>query len=65
MDEKKKTLFSGMLFLCIGGFFKIYSQSYQMGTASFMGPGYYPDLLSNILMAMGVILIIKALLWKS
>lgn len=61
----KKEFLSGLLFLIIGGFFKIQSQSYEFGTASFMGPGYYPNLLSNILIIIALLIIAKSFLWKS
>jgi hypothetical protein len=65
MKEKTKDLLSGLLFLMIGGFFKFYSTTYDLGTASNMGAGYYPNLLSILLLAIGACLIIKSMLWKS
>jgi len=48
-----KQFYAGLIYVCVGlaGFFL--AQRYQMGTATRMGPGYFPALISLILAAIG------------
>jgi hypothetical protein len=59
-----KDFFSGLIFLILGSVFKIYSNLYEIGTSSSMGPGYFPDIISNILIILSIVLIIKGLIKK-
>jgi uncharacterized membrane protein len=54
-----KDIFSGVLFIIIGLVFFYKSNFYAMGTHSNIGPGYFPMLISTILILIGLILIIK------
>lgn len=54
-----KDFLAGMIFVCVGLIFFIWSHQYNMGTATRMGPGYYPSLLSIILCLFGVGSMIK------
>jgi len=56
-----KDILSGALFIFISLVFFYKSNSYPMGTYSNMGPGYFPMLISIILILIGLILIIKTL----
>jgi hypothetical protein len=47
----------GLIFFLIGVAFAIGSRSAEIGTAFRMGPGYFPLLLSFVLMLLGAILI--------
>lgn len=60
-----KDIIAGLLFIFIGIFFKYHSQSYSLGSVSDMGPGYFPNLISTLLLVVGIILTIKSLIWKS
>lgn len=64
MKERIKDFATGILFLVIGIFFKVHSQSYELGSASAMGPGYYPDFISSILILVGIIIVVKSLVWS-
>jgi len=61
---KLKDLITGLLFVIIGVIFQFYSSIYEFGTTSNMGPGYYPSLISAILMLLGIILVVKNLIKK-
>jgi Tripartite tricarboxylate transporter TctB family len=47
----------GLIFCLIGAAFAIGSRSAEIGTAFRMGPGYFPLLLSFVLMLLGAVLI--------
>lgn len=51
----------GCIFIVIGGFFNISNQQNLLGTVSDIGPGYYPDLISEVLIIAGLVLILQAL----
>jgi hypothetical protein len=59
---KQKDFVAGLVFLAIGGGALIISRSYRLGTASEMGPGYFPMLLAVALMGLGLVLAVKA--WR-
>lgn len=58
-----KELYTGILVASVGVVFVLISFSYPLGTASNMGPGYYPLLVAIITVAAGLSLIVKSL-WK-
>jgi hypothetical protein len=58
----KQDFFSGTLFLAVGTVFAWGSAHYEIGTANFMGPGYYPRLLGVLAMIVGAAIIIMALI---
>lgn len=48
-----KDFISGVLFVALGVAVLIYGSRYAMGTASRMGPGYFPRILGVILLLLG------------
>jgi nitric oxide reductase large subunit len=60
----RRDFYSGILFVFIGAFFGLYAQDYSLGTASRMGPGYFPTLLAGIMLFLGVIVLVMAFLPK-
>lgn len=50
---------AGALFLAFGGFVLLSARTYPMGTATEMGPGYFPTLLAGLLCALGVLAIVQ------
>jgi len=52
--RKNKDFWAGMMLLGIGAAAMFISRDYRFGSASRMGPGFFPILLSVILMAFGV-----------
>jgi hypothetical protein len=49
-----RDLVAGCLFLAVGAAFFVLAQQYEVGTARRMGSGYFPVVLSLILMAIGL-----------
>ena len=56
----QKDFWSGIMFLVIGLAFVGFAQSYDMGTAQRMGPGYFPTVLGGVLAILGLIISIVA-----
>ena len=52
---------AGLLFLVIGGIGFYVALSYPFGTLQRMGPGYFPRILSGILIAFGIITLVRGL----
>ena len=50
-----RRLASGLLFMAIGAGGMIYGARYRMGTATHMGPGYFPFVVSAFIAALGLI----------
>ncbi len=57
-----KDFLSGLLFVGFGVWGVVLSFGWRMGTASRMGPGYFPQMLSWGIIALGVILIVRGLM---
>jgi hypothetical protein len=56
-----KDLAAGAIFVFIGGFFLIGALNLDIGTAFKMGPGYFPLLLSGLLIAIGFVVMVQSL----
>jgi hypothetical protein len=59
--SKPKDAIAGSLFLAIGGAAWLGSHDFQLGTATRMGPGYFPRCLGLLLMLLGAISLLRAL----
>jgi len=59
-----KDFWSGVMFAVIGFAFAIIVKVYEypMGTASRMGPGYFPFVLGNALGVLGLVILLKSFL---
>ena len=57
-----KDFIAGLVFMTIGAAALIISQSYRIGTANQMGPGYFPMMLAGGLLLLGAVLAVKA--WR-
>ncbi len=59
-----KDFWSGVMFAAIGFAFAIIVKVYEypMGTASRMGPGYFPFVLGNALGVLGLVILLKSFL---
>lgn len=62
-----KDFWSGVMFAVIGFAFAIIVKVYEypMGTASRMGPGYFPFVLGNTLGVLGLVILLKSFLTRS
>jgi hypothetical protein len=65
MVRSQQDFFSGLLFLTVGTVFAWSAGQYEMGTASYMGPGYYPRLLGILCALVGFGVIAKSILKKT
>lgn len=62
MPIHRQRLYSGLLFIAIGLVFGLGAvRNYPIGTASHMGPGYFPLLLSIVLTLLGIGTLIEGL----
>ncbi len=52
----QKDFFSGLMFAVVGGGFAWGANSYEVGEAARMGPGYFPLMLGILLAVLGVII---------
>jgi putative tricarboxylic transport membrane protein len=57
-----KNFLSGIFFLFVGGVGLFYAQDYPMGSALRMGPGYFPIVLSSVLILFGIYCLVQGLL---
>jgi hypothetical protein len=60
-NVRNKDFWSGMMLIAIGVGAGWIAQGYPMGTVLRMGSGYFPTILSGILIAFGVALLFRAL----
>jgi len=65
MFKLSATFYSAIFFIVIGILFFSMSLSFEFGTASNMGPAYFPRVLSVILVFIGILNLIKSFLVKS
>ncbi|HQZ11525.1 MAG TPA: tripartite tricarboxylate transporter TctB family protein [Devosia sp.] len=56
----RANLLCGLVFIAFGAFFGIQSLGMEIGTALRMGPGYFPLVLSGVLVLVGLIIIVQA-----
>lgn len=61
LNFRNKDFWSGMTLIAIGGGAGWIAQGYNMGTVLRMGSGYFPTILSGLLIAFGVALLFRAL----
>jgi hypothetical protein len=56
-------LVAGALFIAVGAFAMVYGSRYAVGTASRMGAGYFPRLISSGLVLIGLVLVLRAIVF--
>ena len=56
-----KDFFSGLIFIVVGIIALIIGREYSLGTATRMGPGYFPALLGGLLTLLGAIIAARSL----
>jgi hypothetical protein len=54
--QKPRDVFGGLIVMIIGTGFLVQSQSLDIGTASRMGPGYFPIILSILMILLGLVI---------
>ena len=60
----KKDLFTAITFFAFGLTFLVLSFKYELGTASEMGPGFFPVVASVALLIVSVIMLFKSVRLK-
>ncbi len=63
--KKQKDFWTGVMFVAFGSLFWVYGLQYKAGTAARMGAGYFPRLLSVILIFTGLVLSVRSLSAKT
>ena len=58
--KNRRDFYAGIMFMLFGIIFVGLSQLYQIGTASKMGPGYFPTILGGLLFILGLIVFVGA-----
>jgi hypothetical protein len=59
--QQNRDFLAGLLFLLIGGIGFYVALSYPFGSLEKMGPGYFPRVLSGILIAFGVVTLVRGI----
>ena len=57
----KSTFHSGLLFVIVGLVFSTWATYYKIGSASDIGPGYFPAMLGVILVILGILNLLKSI----
>jgi hypothetical protein len=60
--RSEKDFWAGVVYVVLGAAFYWFGRNYRMGTAARMGPGYFPIVLSSLLMLIGVVSLARAFL---
>lgn len=63
--RNRQDFWSGVMFIALGLGFAWQANSYQMGTAARMGPGYFPFWLGIVLALLGAIVLLGSLSSKA
>jgi hypothetical protein len=61
--EKPRDVMGGLVVTAIGAGFFLLGRELEMGSSFRMGPGYFPTILSLLMMALGVVM--AALAWRA
>ena len=59
--EKPRDVVGGVVIMAIGVGFLLFGQELEMGTSVRMGPGYFPTILSVIMIALGLLIAVLGL----
>jgi hypothetical protein len=60
MPKNQKDFFAGLLFIAFGAAGYYFAREYPFGTATRMGPGYFPTVLSLLLAGIGLVCSVRA-----
>lgn len=59
--KSQRDFWSGLMFVVVGVVFAIGARNYSLGTSARPGPGYFPLILSVIMVILGAIVLFKSL----
>ncbi|WP_413757962.1 tripartite tricarboxylate transporter TctB family protein, partial [Vibrio vulnificus] len=60
MPKDLRDFWAGLLYLIIGAAALYMAADYEMGTAISMGPGYFPKVLSGLLILIGAASLVRS-----
>jgi hypothetical protein len=60
MPHNQKDFFAGLMFIAFGAAGYYFAQEYPFGSTTRMGPGYFPTVLSLLLLGIGVVCSLRA-----
>ena len=60
--EGPKDVLAGLIYMAFGGLMFYAALGYRLGTAGRMGPGYFPRVLALILIALGLVSLVRGFL---
>lgn len=63
--KSQRDFWSGLMFVAIGVFFGVGSRNYHLGDSARPGPGFFPLLLSIVMVILGAIVLFKSLTIES
>jgi hypothetical protein len=58
-----KDFYTGVMYFIFGAVAVFFAEDYKIGTAANMGPGYFPFALGAFLALLGVLIVVRSLLW--
>jgi hypothetical protein len=61
--EKPRDVVGGLVVVAIGGLFLLFGRELPVGTSFRMGPGYFPTILSWLMVALGAVMAVLA--WRA
>ena len=59
--EKPRDVVGGLVVMAIGAGFLMFGRELEMGTSFRMGPGYFPTILSYLMIALGAVITLQGL----
>ena len=59
--QKPRDVIGGLVVIAIGAGFFLFGQELEMGTSFRMGPGYFPTILSILMIGLGAVIAVQAL----
>ena len=58
--KSPKDFWAGLMFAAFGLFFMVVARNYRMGTATRMGPAYFPTLLGGLMAVLGGVIFLQS-----
>ena len=58
--KSPKDFWAGLMFNAFGLFFVIAARHYRMGSATSMGPGYFPTALGGLMAVLGAVILLRS-----
>jgi hypothetical protein len=58
--KSPKDFWAGLMFAAFGLFFMVVERNYRMGTATSMGPAYFPTLLGGLMAVLGGVIFLQS-----